>query len=55
VYFAFLCAHKMTGLKVAALKMLVDSPESRFYFTLTKGEPSWLSSPTVALFFGLKV
>jgi hypothetical protein len=43
---AFSCAHKMTGLKISSLKMLVDAPESTFYFTLTKGEPSWQLSPT---------
>jgi hypothetical protein len=31
----------MTGLKIVALKILIDAPESTFYFTLTKGEPSW--------------
>jgi hypothetical protein len=49
------CAHKMTGLKIATLTMLIDAPESTFYLTLTKGEPSWQLSPTTILNFGLKV
>jgi hypothetical protein len=45
----------MTVLKIDALKMLIDAPESTFYFTLTQGEASWQLCASTILFFGLKV